>query len=107
MEEHRSDKIKILNRLRRIEGQLRGLQRMVTDEKSCQDILIQLDSVQAALQQVSLLLLENLLDSRLAEGMRQENSEQKEQIDKIVGLIMHFASTPFHRKGTKLDDCCG
>ena len=47
-----------LNRLRRIEGQTRGLQRMVEDEKYCIDILTQVSAVTKALQSVALGLLE-------------------------------------------------
>ncbi|MBI2761303.1 MAG: metal-sensitive transcriptional regulator [Chloroflexi bacterium] len=47
-----------LTRLRRIEGQVRGLQRMVTEGKECEDMLTQLMAVRSGLEQVSLLLLD-------------------------------------------------
>ena len=43
------DKEKLVNRLRRIEGQVRGLQRMVEDDRDCADVVIQLAAVRAAL----------------------------------------------------------
>ncbi len=51
------DKDDYLVRLRRIEGQVRGLQRMVDDDKYCIDILTQISSVNSALKQVALALL--------------------------------------------------
>jgi CsoR family transcriptional regulator, copper-sensing transcriptional repressor len=50
-----------LNRLRRIEGQIRGLQRMVEEDRYCADILIQVSAVHEALRKVSRALLENHL----------------------------------------------
>jgi len=49
----------LLNRLRRIEGQARGLQRMVADEAYCLDILQQVEALTAAADQVAMLLLED------------------------------------------------
>ena len=49
----------LLNRLRRIEGQVRGIQRMVEDERYCIDILTQISAVQAALDKVALGLLDD------------------------------------------------
>jgi DNA-binding FrmR family transcriptional regulator len=51
----------VLNRLRRIEGQVRGLQRMVEEERYCADVLTQVSSVQEALRAVGRELLENHL----------------------------------------------
>jgi len=52
-------KAKALGRLRRIEGQVQGIQRMVEEDKSCVDILLQLTAVQGAVEQVQKLLSEN------------------------------------------------
>ena len=50
-----------LKRLRRIEGQVRGLQRLVTEERYCADILVQISSVQEALRSVGRALMRNHL----------------------------------------------
>jgi CsoR family transcriptional regulator, copper-sensing transcriptional repressor len=50
-------KAKALGRLRRIEGQVQGLQRMIADEAYCVDVLLQVSAVQGALAQVQKLLL--------------------------------------------------
>ena len=54
-----SDRETMLTRLRRIEGQVRGLQRMVGDGRECEDVLTQLMAVRSGLEQVSLLLLDH------------------------------------------------
>ena len=48
-----------LVRLRRIEGQVRGLQRMLTDGERCEDLLVQMMAVRSGLERVSLLLLDH------------------------------------------------
>ena len=49
---HRDDKPQLLNRLKRIEGQVRGVARMVEDDRYCVDVLTQIDAVRAALHKV-------------------------------------------------------
>jgi DNA-binding FrmR family transcriptional regulator len=63
---HKAD---YLRRLRRIEGQARGLQRMIEDEKYCIDILTQVSAMTSALQSVALGLLDDHLDHCVAEAV--------------------------------------
>ena len=65
----------VLTRLRRIEGQLRGLQKMVEEERYCADVLIQVSSVQEALRGVSRSLLQNHLKHCAAEAIRSNDPE--------------------------------
>ena len=62
------DKDRYLTRLRRIEGQVRGLQKMVEDDKYCIDILTQVSAVTSALQSVALGLLEDHLGHCVAQA---------------------------------------
>jgi DNA-binding FrmR family transcriptional regulator len=64
---HRDD---IQRRLRRIEGQARGLQRMVDDERYCIDILTQVKSLKAALDRVALLLLEDHIEHCVTDAVQ-------------------------------------
>lgn len=59
-----------LKRLRRIEGQVRGLQRLVAEERYCADILVQMASVQEALRSVGRALMKNHLRHCAAEAIR-------------------------------------
>jgi DNA-binding FrmR family transcriptional regulator len=63
-----ADKEAYLARLRRIEGQVRGLQRMVEDDKYCIDILTQVSAVTRALQSVALGLMEDHLGHCVTQG---------------------------------------
>jgi len=60
------DKQQVLSRLRRIEGQVRGLQRMIDDDTYCIDVLTQVAAVTKALQGVGLLLLDDHLQHCVA-----------------------------------------
>ena len=59
----------LTTRLRRVEGQVRGIQRMVEDQTYCIDVLTQVSATTRALQGVALLLLEDHLSHCVAEGM--------------------------------------
>ena len=77
----------LAKRLRRIEGQVRGLQKMVDEERYCADILIQIASVQEALRSVGKLLLQNHLTHCVTSAMRSgEPAETKRVVDEIVEL---------------------
>src|SRR5919206_4032874 len=70
----------VLTRLRRIEGQVRGLQRMVEEERYCADVLMQVSSVQEALRGVSRTLLHNHLRHCATEAIRSGDPEQAEGV---------------------------
>ena len=67
---HPESKKKVADRLRRIEGQVRGLQRMVEEDRYCPDILTQLASVHAALRGVGKLLMRSHLEHCVTDALR-------------------------------------
>lgn len=73
-------KAAVLNRLRRIEGQVRGLQRMVEEERYCADVLVQVQSVQEALRATGRELLDNHLRHCTTEALRSNDPERAEEI---------------------------
>jgi DNA-binding FrmR family transcriptional regulator len=85
------DKEDYLKRLRRIEGQVRGLQNMVEDDKYCIDILTQVSAVTRALQSVALGLLEDHLGhcvtQAVAEGGDAADAKVREASDAIARLV--------------------
>ncbi len=85
------DKEAYLTRLRRIEGQVRGLQRMVEDEKYCIDILTQVSAATRALQSVALGLMEDHLGhcvaQATAEGGDVAAAKVREASDAIARLV--------------------
>lgn len=74
------DTDKYLARLRRIEGQVRGIQRMVSDDQYCIDILTQISAIQSALDSVALGLLEDHLTHCVLSAARQGEDVQREKI---------------------------
>lgn len=76
------------NRLRRIEGQVRGVQRMVEEDRYCADILDQIASVQEALRGVQRSLMRNHLEHCATKAIREGSPEQaKAMYDELIGLI--------------------
>jgi CsoR family transcriptional regulator, copper-sensing transcriptional repressor len=76
-------------RLRRIEGQVRGLQKMIEEERYCADVLMQLSSVQEALRGVGRTLLYNHLKHCVAEAIRTQNPEQAEAMYEELMELMY------------------
>ena len=77
-----------LKRLRRIEGQVRGLQRLVEEERYCADILVQISSVQEALRSVGRALMKNHLRHCAAEAIRDTAPGRAEAMyDELLNLM--------------------
>lgn len=90
VDSYQRDKARILTRLRRMEGQVRGIQRMVEEDKYCVDILTQLSSTIAAARAIGLVLLEDhirgcVLNADDKEAAIQELGEAIERFTKSVG----------------------
>ena len=81
----------VLKRLRRVEGQVRGLQRMVDEDKYCIDVLTQISAVNSALQSVALGLLEEHLGhcvtQAVAEGGDEADAKLAEASAAIARLV--------------------
>ncbi len=85
-------KLANLHRLRRIEGQIRGLQRMVEQDRYCPDILVQLSSVQEALRAVGQALMRNHLRHCVAQAVRKGTKVEAEaKYDELLQLIYTHA----------------
>jgi len=81
-------KRRVTARLRRIEGQVRGLQRMVEDERYCADVMTQVSSVQEALSAVSRELLRNHLRYCVTDALRSGDDAAAEQVcEEVVALV--------------------
>ena len=77
-----------LRRLRRIEGQIRGLQKMVEEERYCADIVVQIASVQEALRGVSRALMKNHLQHCATDAIRSGNHDRMSaQYEELLELI--------------------
>ncbi|NNC27880.1 metal-sensitive transcriptional regulator [Longimicrobium terrae] len=76
-----------LKRLRRIEGQVRGLQRMVEEDRYCADILTQISSVHEALRSVGRELVRNHLKHCAANAIRSGEDEAEQMYDELVDMM--------------------
>jgi DNA-binding FrmR family transcriptional regulator len=81
------DRAAVQKRLRRIEGQVRGLQRMVDDDRYCIDILEQVSAATRALQSVALQLLEDHMAHCVAEAVRAGGGEADAKLDEASAAI--------------------
>lgn len=81
-------KPKVLNRLSRIEGQVRGISRMVEDDRYCVDLLTQLQAVRAALTRVESEVLKDHLDHCVMQAMTGDDlAERKAKAGELIELL--------------------
>lgn len=88
MASYGKDKDDLLKRLRRIEGQVRGVQRMVEEDKYCVDILVQIAAVRSALDRVGLLLLEDHTRGCVARAIK--NNDGDSAITELSDVMKRF-----------------
>jgi DNA-binding FrmR family transcriptional regulator len=82
---YHQDKEALLKRMRRIEGQTRGVQRMIEEDRYCPEIVQQISSLTSAAKEVSLLLLQHHIEGCVVDAVRQGNSEDK--VRELMGLL--------------------
>lgn len=80
-------KAKNLTRLRRIEGQIRGIQKMVEEERYCAEILTQISSVQEALRGVSRELMRNHLKHCATHAIKSSAADANAMYDELIDLM--------------------
>ena len=82
---------KAIGRLRRIEGQVQGLQRMIAGDAHCVDILLQVAAVQGALDQVKKLLLGHHIESCVSDALRSgSKNDRQRKIDELLDVFTRF-----------------
>ena len=69
------DKPSLLTRMKKIEGQAKGIQRMIKEDRYCIDIVQQLTALSAAIDEVSLLILQSHIEGCVADAIREEHGE--------------------------------
>lgn len=83
-----ADKKNLLTRLKKIEGQVQGIQRMLQEDKYCVDVLIQIAAVRAALDKVGIILFENHTRNCLVKAL--EEGRQDEMVDELIKVLQKF-----------------
>lgn len=87
------DKKKYLARLRRIEGQARGIHRMVDEDVYCIDILTQISALTSALENVGLSLLKDHLDHCVVDAARKGGKEADDKIEEAMAAITRLVKS--------------
>ena len=83
------EKAAIIRRLRRIEGQIKGITKMVDEGKFCGDILIQIAAARAALNNAGGLILENYMKDCLTTYV--EGNSTEEDLDELVNILLKYS----------------
>lgn len=85
----RDQDVAALTRLRRIEGQIRGVQRMIQDGRPCLDVVVQLRAIRAATGKVAEQLLEEHIRALATDAIRgEERGEALDGLVRVVGMAM-------------------
>lgn len=80
----------LLTRLRKIEGQVRGIQRMIDQDKYCVDVLVQISAVRSALDRVGLMLLEHHTRGCVARAVRSGDDGGESAIAELTDVMKRF-----------------
>lgn len=83
------EKKNITNRLSRIEGQVRGIQRMVDEDRYCIDILVQISAIQAALKRVGFSVAERHMEHCVSHAIK--SGEGTDAIQELIDVMKHFS----------------
>jgi DNA-binding FrmR family transcriptional regulator len=83
------DKPEILVRLRRMEGQLKGIQKMIEEDKYCVDVLNQLSSIQAATQKVANIIMKDHIRGCVRDALT-HNDHSEEHVNELISVVEKF-----------------
>jgi DNA-binding FrmR family transcriptional regulator len=86
---YEASKDELLKRLARVEGQVRGVTRMVEEDRYCIDILTQIEAAEAALNKIAL----GLLDDHVRNCMRGGNGASEAQVQELMGAVGRLVSS--------------
>jgi CsoR family transcriptional regulator, copper-sensing transcriptional repressor len=95
------DRRELLNRLRRIEGQARGIQRLVDSEAYCLDILQQVEALTAAADQVALLVVEDHIDGCLSHAIATGQGEP--YVAEVMQVVRRVMGRPASRRRSTVE----
>ena len=88
-DESKKSKESIIKRLNRVEGQVRGIQKMVEEDRYCVDVLVQIAAIRSAIDKVGSIILENHVRGCVANSIK--NEEQTDiMIDELMDTILKF-----------------
>ncbi|MED9947591.1 MAG: metal-sensitive transcriptional regulator [Peptacetobacter hiranonis] len=87
----RNDRNDLIKRLKRIEGQVKGIQNMIENERYCIDILVQVSAAKAAIDKVGKIILENHIKGCITESIKYESQDESDElIEELMKNIYKF-----------------
>jgi DNA-binding FrmR family transcriptional regulator len=81
-------KEEILNRMKKIEGQAKGIQKMIEEDKCCGDIMVQISAIRSAINKVGGLIMDRYIKECLRESLKDKNSDNS--IEEIIETIVRY-----------------
>jgi DNA-binding FrmR family transcriptional regulator len=92
MSENHIEKDELLNRLKKIEGQVKGIQRMVEEEKCCTDVMMQISAIRSAINKVGGMMIEKYIAECMQQGMKVsiEKGEIDESVNAVIDTIVKY-----------------
>ncbi len=90
----------LLNRLKSVEGHIRGIQRMVEEDQYCIDVLNQTGAIHKALEKIDVMILENHLESCVTTAIRGDDPRERERV--LRELLLLFQGGPTSQRGRNL-----
>ena len=82
-------KREILNRLKKVEGQIKGIQKMVEEEKYCGEIMVQISAVRAAINKIGGLMLDGYIKECIPETLKKD-FESERRINELIETIVKY-----------------
>ena len=86
-----SEQQALLTRLNRVEGQIRGIRRMMQEPRPCIEVLQQLAAAEAALNRISLAIFKHHVDNCVTDAMSKGELERRKQMGELVDIFDRFA----------------
>ena len=86
-----ADQQALLRRLNRIEGQIRGIRRMLEEPRPCIEVLQQLAAAEAALNRISLAMFRRHIDHCVWDGLAEDEVKGRRQLDELIDIFDRFA----------------
>jgi DNA-binding FrmR family transcriptional regulator len=92
MSEEHIGKDDLLNRLRKIEGQVKGIQRMIEEEKCCTDVMVQISAIRSAINKVGGMIIETYISDCMQNGIKAsiEKGEVDESVKNVIDTIVKY-----------------
>ena len=86
---HKSD---VLNRLKRIEGQIKGIHKMIEDEKCCKEVMIQISAVRSAISKVGGMVIDDYIKDCMKTKLKEavESGKLDDGMDEVIDVLIKY-----------------